>query len=343
LSRAAERRAPRIGALAPVLVLGIAAFATFPSAAQTLRLAIPLGLDERALIVPEDNALSAEKIALGKQLFFDRRWSKNRSVSCASCHDPSKGWSDERRFSLDHEGKPTARHAPTVINRGFSRVEGWIGHRGSTEELLLNLPFTSPETVAANLATVKDYERQFQRVFGTGVTAESVAKAIAAYQRTILSGNSAYDRYRAGDAGALSTSQKRGLALFEGKARCARCHSGFNFSDEGYHNIGVGMDRSDFDPGRYLVTRRNVNRGAFKTPTLRDAARRRPYMHDGSLATLRDVIAFYDRGGIANAALSPEIRPLDLSSDEQNDLLAFLEALTGEVAPEAATRPRLPE
>jgi cytochrome c peroxidase len=313
------------------------------TAAPVLPFRVPLGLDERAIIVPDDNRITTEKIALGKQLFFDRRWSKTRTVSCSSCHDPEKGWSDDRRYSLDHESMPTLRHAPTIINRTFSKAEGWTGHRETTEDLLLNLPFTSTEAVSRQLAPIREYQLQFQRVFGTGVTAEGVAKAIAAFQRTILSGNSAYDRYKTGDAKALSDSARRGLALFEGKGRCAKCHSGFNFTDEAYHNIGVGMDRDMPDAGRFQVSKRKVNLGAFKTPTLRDVIRRGPYMHDGSLATLSDVIAFYDRGGVQNATLSPDITPLNLSAGEKRDLLAFLESLTGVVAPETRARPVLPQ
>jgi cytochrome c peroxidase len=175
------------------------------------------------------------------------------------------------------------------------------------------------------------------------VTPDGVAKAIAAYERTILSGNAPYDRFRAGDAGALSTSARRGLALFEGKARCAPCHAGFNFTDEGYHNLGVGMDRDTPDLGRYTVTKDDRHRGAFKTPTLRDVARRPPYMHDGSLKTLTEVVSFYDRGGTTNPWLTTAIQPLNLTAAEQADLIAFLEALTGQVAPEVTSPPKLPE
>jgi len=312
-------------------------------AAQEFKLRVPLGLDERALLIPVDNPLTREKIELGRQLFFDRRWSRTQTVSCASCHQPERGWSDERRVSIDHEGKPTRRHAPTIINRAFSTLEGWAGHRDSAEDLLAKLPFTSAEAIERHLGPVKAYQAQFQRVFGTGVTADGVAKAIASFQRTLLSGNSPYDRYRAGDAAALSPAARRGLALFEGKAACAKCHNGFNFSDQGFHNTGIGTGIVDNpDLGRYEVTRRNVNRAAFKTPTLRDVARRGPYMHDGSLATLQEVVAFYDRGGIPNPALSPDIARLGLVAAEQADLVAFLEALSGEIAPDAARVPSLP-
>ena len=311
--------------------------------AQEFRLQVPLGLDPKALVIPADNPLTQEKISLGKQLFFDRRWSKTGTVSCASCHQPQHGWSDDRRFSPDHEGKPTRRHAPTIINRAFSSLEGWAGHRESTEDLLVGLPFTSAEAVRTNLRSVRGYRTQFRRVFGTSVTPDAVAKAIAAFQRTLVSGNSAYDRYRAGDASALSPAALRGLALFEGKAACVKCHNGFNFSDQGFHNTGIGTGVADPDLGRYEITKRKVNRAAFKTPTLRDVARRGPFMHDGSLATLKEVVAFYDRGGIANPSLSPEMKSLGLSAGEQADVVAFMESLTGEIAPEAAQVPQLPQ
>jgi cytochrome c peroxidase len=304
---------------------------------------VPLGLDEHALVIPADNPLTQEKIDLGRQLFFDRRWSKTRTVSCASCHQPERGWGDDRRLSADHEGKPTRRHAPTIINRAFSSLEGWAGHRSSIEDLLVKLPFTGAEAIEANLGSVKAYQAQFQRVFGTGVTADGAAKAIAAFQRTILSGNSAYDRYRAGDAAALSPAARRGLALFEGKAACIKCHNGFNFSDQGFHNTGIGATGANPDLGRYEITKRNVNKSAFKTPTLRDVARRGPYMHDGSLATLKEVVAFYARGGVANPSLSPDMRRLELSAREQDDLVAFMESLTGEIAPQTAKPPVLPQ
>lgn len=334
------------GARAYALLLCIAFTAAFPAygrAAPGYSLHVPLGLDARALIIPENNPLTAEKILLGKQLFFDPRWSKTRTVSCSSCHSPQMGWSDDRRLSLDHEGKLTPRHAPTIVNRAFSRLEGWIGHRESTEDLLVNLPFTSAEAISQNIAPVIGYQVQFQRVFGTPVTPEGVARAIAAYQRTILSGNSAFDRAQAGDKKALAPAARRGHALFEGKARCVKCHSGPNFTDEGYHNTGIGTDSRNPDLGRFVITKRNVNRSAFKTPTLRDVARRGPYMHDGSLATLRDVIAFYDRGGLPNPHLSPEMARLDLSAREREDLLAFLESLSGRVSAETASPPVLPQ
>ena len=177
------------------------------------------------------------------------------------------------------------------------------------------------------------------------MNADGIAKAIAAYVRTILSGNSPYDRFLAGDEHALSPAARRGVRHFEGKSHgqgCVSCHAGFNFTDESYHNIGIGMDRENPDLGRYTVTNREADKGAFKTPTLRDVARRPPYMHDGSLKTLAEVVAFYNKGGHRNPWISPRIQPLNLTDSEQAELVAFLEALTGEVAPEVVTPPDLP-
>ena len=313
------------------------------TSASDFRLQLPLGLQEQAAYIPDDNPLTAEKIALGKQLFWDKRWSRNGTLACVSCHDPAHGWADPRKVSLRFDGTPTPRHSPTLVNRLFSDVQQWAGTRTSLEDQAIKASDQSPELLVKNLGPIAGYREQFQRVFGTGVTPEGVAKAIAAYERTILSGDSPYDRFRAGDAKALSPSAQRGLALFEGKARCVSCHAGFNFTDESYHNLGVGMDRANPDLGRFTVTKREEHRGAFKTPTLRDVASRPPFMHDGSEATLASVIALYNRGGVPNPWLSGEMKPLGLSAAEQTDLIAFLESLTGTVAPEVTSPPALPK
>ncbi len=302
------------------------------------KLRLPLGLQEQAAYTPEDNPPTPEKIALGKQFFWDKRWSKSGTVACVTCHLPDHGWSDPRQFSITFAGQPSRRHSLTIVNRLFSGRQGWAGTRESLEDFARN----DRNMAVDNLAAIPAYQQQFRRVFGADVNLDGVAKAVAAYMRTIVSGNSPYDRFKVGDRNALSPQAQRGLVLFEGKARCAKCHSGFTFADEGYHNLGVGMDKEKPDLGRYEVTKRAVNKGAFKTPTLRDVARRRPYMHDGSLRTLPEVLEFYNRGGIANPWLSPEIVPLNLSAEEREDLVAFLESLTGEVSPDVATRPVLP-
>ena len=304
---------------------------------------LPLGLEAQAAFVPDDNPLTAEKIALGKQLFWDKRWSRNGTVACVSCHDPAHGWADPRRFSVRFDGSPTPRHSPTLVNRIFSDAQQWTGARTTLEDQAARASDQTPELLVRNLGPIRGYREQFRKVFDTEVTPEGVARAIAAYERTILSGNSALDRFRAGDTSALSEGARRGLALFRGKAGCAPCHAGFNFTDESYHNLGVGMDRANPDLGRFTVTKVESHKGAFKTPTLRDVAKRPPYMHDGSLETLADVVAFYDRGGIPNPWLSATITPLRLTAEERRDLVAFLEALTGRVAPEVTSPPRLPD
>lgn len=326
----------------PVLLL-LLPLPTIEVDAADFKLRLPLGLQEQAAYVPEDNPLTPEKIALGKQFFWDKRWSRNGTVACVSCHDPNHAWADPRQFSVRFDGKPTPRHSPTLVNRLFSDAQQWTGARASLEDQALKSSDQTPELLVKNLGAIPEYQAAFRKVFGTELNPDGVAKAIAAYERTILSGNAPYDRFRAGDSTALTAPARRGLALFEGKARCGTCHTGFNFTDESYHNLGVGMDRANPDLGRHAVSKREEHKGAFKTPTLRDVARRPPYMHDGSAGSLAEVIAFYNRGGTPNPWLSGEVRPLGLTTEEQADLVAFLEALTGEVAAEVSTPPRLPQ
>jgi cytochrome c peroxidase len=327
--------------VALVAAAGLMTGAVGEAAAQKPRL--PLGLQEQAAFVPDDNAPTPEKIAFGKQLFWDKRWSRSSTVACVSCHQPDHGWTDAQRFSTNFEGKPTPRRAPTIVNRLFSDNQLWTGLRASLEDQARNDGNRSDDTVVAHLGAIPTYQAQHRKVFGRDLDADGVAKAIAAYVRTIVSGNAPYDRFKAGDASAMSASAQRGLALFEGKAACVRCHSGFNFTDEGYRNIGVGMAADKPDLGRFVVTKKDADKGAFKTPTLRDVAQRGPYMHDGSEATLADVVAYYNRGGVKNTWLSPEVRPLGLSAQEQADIVEFMKSLTGEIDREVGRPPTLPD
>jgi len=313
------------------------------SLAADFQLTLPMGLQEDAAQVPDDNPITPGKTALGKKFFWDPRWSASGTVACVSCHRPDHGWSDPRRFSVDYLGKPTPRHAPTLVNRLFSDRQHWSGLRDSLEEQAGKDVNTTPEKVVDHLGKIPAYRQEFRAVFGRDLDPEGVAQAIATYVRTILSGNSPYDRFQAGDRRAMSESAQRGLRLFEGKALCTKCHAGFNFTGEGYRNLGVGMDKPSPDLGRFAVTGDDADRGAFKTPTLRDVAKRGPYMHDGSEKTLADVVTFYDRGGAKNRWLSTDMKPLALTAQEQADLVEFMKALTGEIDPEVGRPPDLPK
>jgi cytochrome c peroxidase len=300
---------------------------------------LPLGLQAGAAYIPDDNPMSDAKIALGRFLYFDKRLSKDMTISCASCHNPFHGFADPARTSSGVSGKLGGRNSPTVLNRLFSAEQFWDG-RAKDLEFQSHGPLTNPvemamgsnDEVVERVKAVAGYGPLFTKAFGSdGIDLDRIGKAIAAYERTVVTGDSPYDRYGAGDKDALSPSAVRGLALFNGKANCKVCHAGFNFTDESYQDIGVGMDKPTPDAGRFEVTKNNADRGKFKTPTLRNLTQTAPYMHDGSDATLAEVIDFYDRGGIANSNLSPEIKPLKLSAQEKRDLVAFLESLTGEV------------
>lgn len=305
-------------------------------------LELPLGLQADAAYVPDDNPLSKEKIELGKFLYFDPRLSKDGSLSCASCHIPYHGFADPAPTSKGVGFKLGGRNSPTVINRLFSSDQFWDGRAKDLEEQAHG-PLTNPvemamashDDVVANVKKVGAYAPLFKAAYGSDeITMTKIAQAIASYERTVVSGNSPFDRYQAGDKDALSASQVRGWVLFQNKANCQTCHVSFNFTDEGYHNLGVGWDAQKKelkDVGRFEVTKNPLDKGAFKTPTLRNIVETPPYMHDGSEATLREVIELYDRGGNANPNLSPKMKPLNLTPAEKDDLLAFMLALTGEV------------
>jgi cytochrome c peroxidase len=329
--------------LAFLVILAVIATTSMRVAKAQEKLKLPRGLQENAAFIPDDNPQTPEKIVLGKMFFWDKPHSASGTVACVSCHQPNHGWSDPRQFSINFAGKPMPRHTPTILNRLFSDQQLWTGVRPTLEEQALKDINRTDEKVVEHLGSIPIYQQQFRNIFGHNLEPVGVAKAVAAYVRTIVSGNSPYDRFIAGDKSALLTEAQRGLALFEGKARCVSCHAGFNFSDESYRNIGVGMDKPNPDLGRYTVTKNETDKGAFKTPTLRDVARRGPFMHDGSEKTLEDVIAFYNRGGVNNPWLASDIKPLNLTAQEQEDLVAFLRSLTGEIDPEVAKPPTLPD
>ena len=306
----------------PILLVTLAVAAETPSKP-------PLGLP--SVSVPSDNAMTAEKIALGKQLYFDGRLSADNKVSCASCHDPAKGFSNGDRFATGVEGKKGGRSAPTVINTAYGSLQFWDGRAKTLEDQALG-PIQNPiemnmtlDAVIKKLNGIDGYKTQFKKVFGSdGATADGIAKAIAAYERTVISGNAPFDRFKAGDQKALSEQAQRGQKLFFGKAHCSACHAGPNFTDNSFHNVGVGMDQKDFDKGRADISKLSGDTGAFKTPTLREIAKSGPYFHDGSAKTLEDVIDHYAKGGIPNEWLDEEIFNIKIAPGEKADLIKFL-------------------
>lgn len=297
-----------------------------------------LGLEDANTFVPKENPLTAKKVELGRFLFFDKRLSKNNTIACASCHIPAMAFTDGQPVSTGINRLQGGRSAPASINRVFSTAQFWDG-RGATLEDQSVGPLVSPvehgfvnhDEMVKKLKGIEGYRRLFKEAFGSDIATEAVGKAIASFQRTILSGNSPADRFDVGgDQEALTEDAQRGLTLFRGKARCTRCHSGFNFSDEKFHNIGIGWDTNTVDLGRFMETKNPEDIGAFKTPTLREISRTAPYMHDGRFATLEDVVNFYNQGGIKNPHLDNTIIPLELTAEEKHDLVALLRSLNGE-------------
>jgi cytochrome c peroxidase len=335
---------PRTFALsiAGATALGLTALLSPSADAQRgSSLKIPLGL--KPISWPADNPYSAEKAELGKLLYFDKRLSSDQSVACASCHAPEKAFTDGAPVSTGILGQKGGRSAPTVINRAYSTDQFWDGRAPSLEEQAKG-PIANPlemtsmkaqneahDACVACLRAIPGYRERFKKAFGTeAFTIDEVAKAIATFERTILSGNAPFDRYKAGDKSAMSREQVRGMDIFFNKSACDSCHLGFNFSDGSYVNIGIGSDKPMPDPGRYNVTKREEDRGAFKTPTLREVEHTGPYMHDGSFKTLEEVVEHYDKGGIKNPNLDQRLKPLNLTAQDKKDLVAFLKALSGE-------------
>ncbi|HLH38904.1 MAG TPA: cytochrome c peroxidase [Bryobacteraceae bacterium] len=273
-------------------------------------IAIPLGLD-LYLPVPEENPLTAEKIELGRRLFFDRRLSRDGSLACASCHDPERAYSDGRSVAVGVSGRIGRRNSPALINRGYGRLFFWDGRAASLEEQVL-LPIQDSDEMNLSLAEAS------ARV---GLAPGEISHALATFVRSILSGNSRFDQFVNGDRNALSAEEQAGLQLFRGKANCTACHVGPNFTDERLHNTGIA-----WRDGRFADS--GAGHGDFKTPTLREIARTAPYMHDGSLATLNAVVEYYNRGGNGNPQLDPELHPLHLSEGEKRNLIQFLRSLS---------------
>ncbi len=296
---------------------------------------VPLGLPP--LPVPKDNPMTADKIALGKQLYFDGRLSKDGTISCATCHDPKKGWTDQSPTSTGIKGQVGGRNAPTVINAAYATAQFWDGRAPSLEAQAVG-PIANPiemghtlKDVVVELNKIPAYKDQFQKVFGTDVTADGIGKAIAAFERTVLSGDSAYDKFKAGDKNALNDAQKHGMELFN-DAGCSTCHAPPMFSNYRYFNAGVGMDAEKPDEGLKDVTKKDKDLGKFRVPSLRDAADTGPYFHNGSAKTLEEAVALMGAGGKDNPNLSlmmKAVRSAKLKDTDLKDIVEFIKALSG--------------
>lgn len=349
--------------------------ASFQAEAYELPVDEMLGLPE--LVIPEDNPLNMAKVALGRKLFMDRRLSHNNTISCAMCHVPEQGFTiNELARSVGIEGRSHRRNAPTVVNAAFMQRLFHDGREPILEDQVIDPLVAFNEMgnpaigyVVEKIGQLPDYDGMFEAAFGGKVTLDRLTKAIATYERTLVSGNSPFDRYMyGGDKQAMSTSQINGMKVFTGKGRCIACHTmgekNALFTDQKFHNTGIGYHANNVpydktnntmplqlapgiiveadltlvdeasedipnDVGRFEITENPDDRWAYKTPTLRNVALTAPYMHDGSLMTLEDVVEFYDRGGEQNPLLDPLLTPLGLTDAEKQDLVAFLKALTG--------------
>jgi len=297
-----------------------------------------------AIPFPKSNPYTAEKATLGKKLFFDTRLSAANLLSCGSCHNPAYGWSDGQPKGVGHGMKSLGRRSPTIINAAYGQVFMWDGRAGSLEEQALapirtdvemNLPL---DQMIERLKNIPEYVQLFQRVFPSeGITATTVAKAIATFERMLVSGRSPFDTWIDGGQDAISAAAQRGFVIFNTKARCAQCHEGWNFSDDSFHDIGLAD--ADIGRGKFFPSVLKMQQ-AFKTPGLREIARRGPYMHDGSVATLEAVIEHYDTGGVDRPSRSNVIKPLALTEQDKSDLVSFLRTLSSELSP--TTIPVLP-
>jgi len=337
---------------------------------------LPLGLSQGAGQITglDTNPLTRAKVELGRQLYFDTRLSADSTVSCASCHDPSMAYTAHTKTGIGIRGQAGGRNSPVSFNRILSGKQFWDGRVDSLEAQAVG-PIQNPiemgfthEGVVKRLSEIPVYKNQFDAIFGE-LTIDRVGQAIAAFERAIVTAPSPYDyheqllpftkmdeediaddeelaaKYKAAkeaaEAHPMNDAAKRGRDLFFGKANCTACHVGANLADEKYHNLGIGMDKPEPDLGRYAVTKEDADRGAFKTPTVRNAALTAPYMHDGSVATLEEVVEWYDKGGHPNPNLSDKMKPLNLSAEEKADLVEFMKACTSPTPPVQIAR--LPE
>lgn len=308
--------------------------APFPSS-----LTEPLGLPP--IPWPEDNPYTPEKASLGRLLYFDKRLSSDGTISCASCHAAKAAFTDRRPVSVGINHQKGTRHAPTVINTAYQTHLFWDGRANSLEEQAKG-PLGNPKEMTEqenvhdahiqcveHVRVIDGYRPLFNKAFGSEeINIDRIAKAIATFERTVLSGDSAYDRYMAGDKKALTEEQLQGMRLYKSKG-CANCHGTILFTDGRFLNIGIGMDKVNPDSGRYAITHKDSDWGAFKVPTVREIEHTYPYMHDGSMKTLEEVMDYYDKGGIPNKNLHPLMKPLHLSEADKKAIISFLKSLSG--------------
>ena len=309
---------------------------------------LPPGLASyEAMPIPPDNPMTPEKVALGRQLFFDERLSIDGSRSCYSCHVCEKGLTDGLPKAIGASNKQLTRSSPTLWNIGYHKEFYWDGRSPSLEKQAMaawtggNMGVSDKQAdIVAKINALQGYKQQFQKVFQSDATADNMMKAIAAYERTIVSGNTAWDRYKAGDNSALSQSAYRGWNIFQ-SIKCNNCHDGVLFTDQQYHNVGIGMDQPTPDVGRFTVTKKPEDTGAFKTPTLRDIAKSAPYFHDGSAKTLEEAVDIMLAGGKPNQYLDKKnLEAHKVLPEQREDLLNFLRSLSVDCN---VTKPPLPQ
>jgi cytochrome c peroxidase len=309
---------------------------------------IPPGLPTyEAMEIPADNPMTPEKVALGRQLFFDKRLSGDGSRSCYSCHVCEHGLTDGLAKAVGAYDKKLPRSSPTLWNIGYHKQFYWDGRSPSLEKQAMaawtggNMGAKDHEgEIVGKINALQGYHAQFQKVFGGDATAENIMQAISAYERTIISGDTPYDRWQAGDQSAVGEDVKRGLEVFK-TVKCTNCHDGVLVTDQQYHNVGIGMDQPEPDLGRFKITNDPQDTGAFKTPTLRDIAKSAPYFHDGSVATLEEAVDLMLGGGKPNEHLDKKnLEKRTITEDQRRDLLAFLKSLTVDCK---LTEPPLPQ
>ena len=320
------------------------------TAAGVSRAGDPTSKDEYrrpdGILSPSNNPLTAEKAILGKTLFFDARLSRDGKMSCATCHSPDHRWSDGRMIPLGSENVKNARRTPTVLNSAWLTSLMWDGRAGSLEAQAV-LPITTPHemnfdipALIERLQAIKGYRPLFTQAFGDEtINQKRVTQALASFQRTLVSQTAPFDRWVAGDEKAISESAKRGFALFGGKANCAACHSSWRFTDDSFHDIGLRTE--DIGRGAKVPPQVTLMQYAFKTPSLRDLPINGPYMHDGSMRSLEEVIKHYEKGGIDRKSRSLEMKPFELTNAERLSLIEFVKTLDG--GPLKVDYPPMPE